>query len=190
MTGRRWTALAGPVVLGAVLGGLGGWLWWVWWGPATQGRIYETQAGKAWYPDPFDPGITRDFSGTATYVVLGFALALLLGLLGGWIARQHALLGVVAVVLGAALGALAMTLVGESLSPPDPNSLLSSHAVGDRLPGSLAVAGWTPYLAWPVGALLGYLVLMVSLPVPPSPESASAGSEQSAPRSGAPAPQG
>ncbi len=162
-------ALTVPVLLGALLGVAGGWLWWTWWGPAPQGRIYDTTAGKHWYPDPFDPGITRDFSGTATYVVIAFGLAVLLGLVSGWLARKQALVGLAAVFLGAFLGLAVMTLLGESLSPADPASLIASHQVGDKLPGHLHVAGWTPYLAWPVGALAGYVLLMVALPVGPRP---------------------
>ncbi|WP_436698276.1 hypothetical protein [Nocardioides sp. BYT-33-1] len=183
-------AVAVPVLLGALLGAAGGWLWWVWWSPATQGKIYDTPVGKAWYPDPFDPGIARDFGGTATYVVAGFALALVLGLVGGWVARHRAVVGVLAVLAGAGLGALAMTLVGQAFSPPDPATLLATHQAGDRLPGHLHVSGWTPYLVWPVGALLAYLVLMLSLPVAAPRGPASDGSERPAPPTSAPAPQG
>jgi hypothetical protein len=174
-----------PPLLGALLGAVGGWLWWAWWGPAPQGKIYDTVAGKAWYPDPFDPGITRDFSGTATYVVVAFGLALLLGLVGGWLARNKAVAGIIAVLVGAGLGVLVMTLLGESFSPPDPATLLAGHKVGDTLPGHLAVSSWTPYLAWPVGAMLAYLVLMLSFN--PSTTGESVRPEQP---SAAPAPQG
>ncbi|GEB13223.1 hypothetical protein GUY44_13970 [Pimelobacter simplex] len=156
-------ALVVPPVLGAVLGAAGGWLWWAWWGPAPQGKIYDTTAGPHWYPDPFDPGITRDFSGTATYVVVGFGLALLLGLVSGWLARKVAVPGLLALLVGAGLATLLMYLIGESFSPPDPASLAAAKKIGAVLPGHLHVSGWTPYLAWPVGALLGYLVVLLSL---------------------------
>ncbi|TNM45149.1 hypothetical protein FHP29_04905 [Nocardioides albidus] len=181
--------LAVPVVLGPLLGALGGWLWWTWWGPAPMGRIYDTEAGKAWYPDPFDPGITRDFSATATYVVVGFGLAVLLGLVCGWLARERAVPGLLAVLVGAGLGLAVMAVLGEFLGPTDPASLLAAHEVGDRLPGHLDVTGWTPYLAWPVGALLAYLVLMLSFSPTPATDRAER-SEQTEQPSAAPAPQG
>lgn len=162
--------LAVPVLLGAGLGLLGGWLWWSWWGPAPDGRIYDTRVGPQWYPEPFDPGVTRDFSGTATYVVIAFGLALLLGVVAAVLCRRIAVVGLVTVVVGAGLGAAAMVLFGTSFSPPDPAGLVASREVGDALPGHLHVAGWTPYLAWPVGALLGYFAVMVSiLTRPPQP---------------------
>lgn len=150
-------------VLAAVLGALGGFLWWTWWGPAPEGKVYDTAAGPTWYPDPFDPGITRDFSATATYVVVGFGLALLLGLVAGWVSRDTALVGVATVVVASALAAVVMTLVGISQSPADPQDKASKETIGTVLPGHLEVAGFTPYLAWPVGALLGYLVVMLSI---------------------------
>ncbi|MBU2696582.1 hypothetical protein ABFU82_04575 [Nocardioides sp. WV_118_6] len=162
-------ALAVPPVLGALLGAAGGWLWWTWWGPAPQGKIYDTTAGPHWYPNPFDPGITSDFNGTATFVAVGFGLALVLGLVAGWVARKVAVPGLVALAVGAGLGTLVMYLLGESFSAPDPASLIASHKIGDVLPGHLHVSGWTPYLAWPVGALLGYLVVLLSLSAESAP---------------------
>lgn len=162
---RAWLSpvLVVPLLLGAGLGALGGWLWWTWWGPAPVGKIYDTQVGARWYPEPFDPGITRDFSGTATYVVLGFGLAAVLGVAAALLCRRTAVAGLVVAGLGAGLGAAAMVLLGTSFSPPDPAGLVATHKIGDTLPGHLHVAGWTPYLAWPVGALAGYFVVMVSL---------------------------
>lgn len=152
-----------PVVLGVALGAAGGWLWWTWWGPAPDGKVYDTNAGPTWYPDPFDPGITRDFSGTANYVVIGFGLALLLGVVGGWLARHRAVAGLAAVAFASVLAGVLMTLVGLSQSPSDPQDRAAEVKIGTELPGHLEVSGWTPYLAWPVGALFGYLVVMLAL---------------------------
>lgn len=173
-------ALVAPVLLGAVLGGVGGWFWWRWWGPAPDGQVYDTPVGPTWYPDPFDPGVTRDFSGTATYVVLGFGLALLLGAIGAWWTRHRAVVGLAAVLLGSVVAGALMTVVGIAQSPSDPQAKVDEVEIGTELPGHLHVAGVTPYLAWPVGALLGYLVVMLSL---------ASRSEQPAPRSAGPGPQ-
>lgn len=152
-----------PVVLGVALGAAGGWLWWAWWGPAPDGKVYDTSAGPTWYPDPFDPGITRDFSGTADFVVIAFGLALLLGVVGGWLARDRALAGLAAVTLASVVAGALMTVVGLVQSPSDPQDRVDDVKIGTELPGHLEVSGWTPYLTWPVGSLLGYLVVMLAL---------------------------
>ncbi len=152
-----------PVVLGAVLGAAGGWLWWAWWGPAPDGKVYDTAAGPTWYPDPFDPGITRDFSGTADYVVIAFGLALLLGVVAGWFARDRAVTGLVAAAVASVVAGVLMTFIGLAQSPSDPQDKAAEVKIGTELPGHLEVSGWTPYLAWPVGSLLGYMVVMLAL---------------------------
>ncbi|HVK28718.1 MAG TPA: hypothetical protein VM575_10255 [Nocardioides sp.] len=156
-------AIGAPVVLGVVLGAAGGWLWWTWWGPAPDGKVYDTAAGPHWYPDPFDPGITRDFSGTADFVVIAFGLALLLGVVGGWFARDRPLVGLAAAGVGSVVAAALMTVIGLVQSPSDPQAKVDQVKIGTELPGHLEVSGWTPYLAWPVGCLLGYLVVMLAL---------------------------
>ncbi|WP_162260296.1 hypothetical protein [Nocardioides sp. Root190] len=185
MKGPELRAVLVPLALGLALGAVGGWLWWTWWGPPPVGKVYETQAGPTWYPDPFDPGVTRDFTGTATFVVLGFGLALVLGLLGGWIARHRAVPGLAAVLLASVAAAALMTLIGLSQSPPDPQARADDVEIGTTLPGHLEVANGrvdlptfveelfndddgvleipTPYLTWPVGALLGHMILMLSV---------------------------
>lgn len=191
-TQERVRALALPVgvplFLGVVLGALGGWCWWTWWGPAPDGVVLDTLAGNTWYPDPYEPGVAREFAGTATFVVVGAGLALLLGVVAGWLARHRALAGLVAVVVAAGLGAAIMTWVGQAMSPPDPQAMAASVEPGTELPGHLEIASHdldlpdrladavrdddgvlpitTPWLAWPVGALLGYLIVMLSLSPP------------------------
>lgn len=165
-----------PLGLGAVLGALGGWLWWAWWGPAPMGKVYDTASGPHWYPDPFDPGVARDFGGTATYVVLGVALAIVLGVAGALLARRDEVTGLVGVGVASVLAAIVMALVGTAQSPPDPQDKADHVAIGTKLPGHLHVSHGeitlpghhvvelpTPYLVWPFGAMVGYLVVMLSL---------------------------
>ena len=161
--GALGAALGVPLALGLVLGAVGGWLWWTWWGPPPVGKIYDTTAGPTWYPMPLDPGIARDFDGTAMYVVVGAGCGLLLGVVGGWFARHRPLEGLAAVLLASVAAAALMTVIGVGQSPADPQDRADEVEIGTKLPGHLHVAGWSPYLVWPATTLLGYTVLMLSL---------------------------
>jgi hypothetical protein len=163
--------IAVPLALAGALGALGGWLWWRWWAPAPEGRVFDTPEGPMWFPMPFDPGIAHDFGGTATYAILGIGLGLLLGTVGAVVARNRAVPGLVAVGLASILAAVVMSLVGVSQSPPDPQQKADQVDIGTELPGHLHVTSAeigpvelpTPYLMWPVAAMLGYLLVMLSL---------------------------
>ena len=158
----RWVAPAVVVAAvagtGGALGALGGWLWYLWWAPAREGRIYRTAEGPRWFPNPWDPGQAQVFAGTAEFAIVGLGLGLLVGLLAGLLGRRLAFAGLVGLLLGTALAAGVAYLVGTAISPPDPQSLVDSEPVGATLPAAIEVSGWTPYLCWPLGGLLGFLV--------------------------------
>lgn len=185
----EWLRVFGvPVALGTLLGLAGGWLWWRWWGPPLEGKIYQTIDGRRqWFPDPLDPGLPHQFGATGTYVILGIGLGILLGLLSGWVCRNRALVGLIAVVLGSVAAAVIMALLGQSQSPPDPQAKADSVKVGTQLPEHMELTrgeidlpeGFadgigdddgviyvpTAQLIWPAAALAGYLMLMLALPV-------------------------
>jgi hypothetical protein len=167
----------GGVVVGSLaLGLLGGWLWWTWWAPATPGKIYDVPGvGPTWFPDPWDPGMTDAFGGTAQYVLVAAGLGLVLGILAGLFAGRTALAVLGAVVVGSVGAAWLMLWFGTSFSPPDPATLATEANVGEEVPGSLEVTeprvdllGWddvplpTPYAAWPIAALTGFVIVMLS----------------------------
>ena len=153
---RPTLVLAAFVVSGVVLGVL--WAEVVWTPP--QGRVTD----GAWYPAG-EQALSAQTGGTASYVLLAAAGGLVLGLLSAWAATRAELLVLGAVVVGGALAAYLMWQVGVLLGPPDPASLAASATNGTRLPGSLAVAGASPFLTLPTIALA---VLAVALLVWPS----------------------
>ena len=185
----EWARVFGvPVVVGALLGLAGGWLWWHWWGPPLEGKIYQTIDGRRqWFPDPLDPGLPHQFGATGTYVIVAIGLGIVLGLLSGWVCRNRALLGLIAVVLGSVAGAVIMALVGQSQSPPDPQEKAETVKIGTKLPEQMELTRGeielpkkfakavgdddrmlyvpTAQLIWPGAALAGYLLLMLALPV-------------------------
>lgn len=158
------------LVASAGAAALGGWWWWSWWGPAIKGNIFEPrQHHYQWFPQPTDPGEAHLTRATYEYVVIAFVLALLIGALVALVGRNRPLVALVLAVACGALGAWVMWQVGTSLSPLDPSRWADkAHACTSAshcpsFPGQMSVTGWTPYLTWPLGALLGFLVVMLTL---------------------------
>lgn len=150
----------------AAMGWVGGVLWWQWWSPPPDGIVYRTTQGLRWVAEPIDAGSARLFSATAEYVVIAAGLGILLGLLIGLLARGWELLGLLLGVFAAGIAGWLMVTVGTDLSPPDPQTLAAAAGADARLPGAMRVAGWSPYLAWPAGVLLGELAVLVLAPIP------------------------
>ncbi|KAA1429012.1 hypothetical protein [Nocardioides antri] len=151
------------VVASAAVGALGGWLWYLWWGPPAPGKIFETDSGIKWYPDPWDPGQHQVFAGTAEYALIGLAGGVLLGFGAVVVGRRQAFAALAALVVGSALAAYVAFLVGTTLSPPDPQGYATADHVGEEYPAAIEVTGWTPYLLWPAGALIGFCSAVVLL---------------------------
>ncbi len=158
MSGRRWrTPLAqalATVLLFGVVGAGCGWLWWSLWAPAPEGVVARGQ----WFALPGGRGDAAEFAGTGWYVVVAVVAGLVLGLVVGLVLDHSELVALVALVAGSALGAWVMYRVGLHLSPPDPAVAARAADDGALLPGHLQVAGRSPFLALPIGALLGLAV--------------------------------
>ena len=151
----------GIVVLGGALGAAGGWFWYRWWGPPGEGEVYETSRGPLWL-DTADQARTHAFDAIAQFVVIGVTLGLVLGLVAAIVGRRRPLGALAAVCAASAVGALLAARVGFQLSPPDPQTLADEVEIGAKLSDGLVLDGWTPYLCWPVGALVGFLAVMLS----------------------------
>ncbi|GAB2989075.1 hypothetical protein [Nocardioides montaniterrae] len=156
--------VASLLALAAGAASLGGWLWWRWWSPAPAGEIFQRRdLSYSWYATPLDPGQTHVASGTFEYVLVGLGLALLVGIVIAVLGRNRPFITLGTAVAAAALGAWLMWWVGVAMSPPDPQRWADKAHLGKHLKGHLAVAGWTPYLVWPVGCLLGFLGVMLTI---------------------------
>jgi hypothetical protein len=130
-------------VVGAALGGLWYWLW-----ESPTGVVQQ----KQWYTD--EHGLRDQFQGVALYVVLAVAAGLVLAVVFTWVLDRHELLTLLAVTVGALVCGLVIYLVGTTLGPADPQELARTAKDGARLPGALALGGWTPLAACPFAALL------------------------------------
>lgn len=175
MTGRvtgRPAVQLGLVVVGlALVGVLAGVVWeWIW-NPVI-GVVVDHQ----WSPGSAI-GLQQEFSSTGWYVVVAVVAGLLAGLGVGLLADRVPLLTLVAVVVGSALAAWLMLVVGSALGPPDPAAAAHTADDGTRLPSDLSVSGKSPFLALPTGALLGMALVFIGL----SPRAARPESSESAP---------
>lgn len=136
-----------PVAVLAMTGVAGGAIW-VWWADPPA-RADATSSNLALLVD-------RQFSVDGSYGVVGVVLGVVAGTALAWRLRSVGWLLVVGVSLGGAAAAAVSYGVGL-LWGPDP-----SHGT-DRsawLSGGMSVHAPGVYLAWPVGALLGLLVVV------------------------------
>lgn len=162
----------------AAAGAVAGWFWERWWTPITGVVVDGT-----WIPGyrprgeefVFDfPSLEGFFDGTAQYVVLGLVGGLLLGILCGLLGRHSELVMLAAALLGSALAGFVAYRLGTSLGPVDPTTLESSLPDGSVLPADLSVPGASPFVAWPLGALVGlggvYLLTVTTRPGDTQPD--------------------
>ncbi len=140
----------------AVGGGLGGWLWERRWTP-SEGVAFDHRfvlAGEG-------PG--NDFSATGSYLVIAVVIGLALGLAVALVVRGQELATLLAVVACSAVAAWLMATIGHRLGPPDPGPLAAQAEDFTLLRQQLTVTGFSPYLAFPFGGVLGlvcgYLLL-------------------------------
>jgi hypothetical protein len=157
-TGQRTAVQLGLVVAAlAAVGALAGVLWqWVW--TPTIGVVVDHRwtAGDAL-------GLQHEFSGTGWYVIVALVAGLVAGTAVALLADRVPLLTLAAVVVGSALAAWLMLVVGTALGPPDPDVAARTADDGTRLPMQLTVTGRSPWLALPSGALIGLLVVFIGL---------------------------
>jgi hypothetical protein len=161
---RRSAAVDDVVaVLGTyvVLGVVGAVLWWALCDPATftvtdDGGIAmgEVELAKRFDPD-------------AWYAVIAAVLGLVSGTaLTWWRSRDHLLTSGLLLV-GSAVAAALMAVLGGWLGPADPRTLAATAETGAQLSAALTVDATVTYLVWPVTVLVGALVVLWS---PAAPE--------------------
>lgn len=136
-----------PVVTLAAAG-VGGGAIWVWWAdPPADTELTRTNAELL---------LGEQFAVDASYAVTGLAVGFVAGLLLAWLLRRSGWLLVVGVSLGG--GAAAAVSYGLGLgwgaAPVDGSER------GDLLSGAMSVHVPGVFLLWPVGALLGLMLVV------------------------------
>ena len=149
--------LALAVVILAAAGVVAGVVWqWVWTPPA--GVVVDHR----WVAED-EASLRGQFTGTGWYVVVGSAAGLVGGALVALFLDRTPLLTLLGVVLGSALGAWLMFVVGVALGPSDPTVLARTAEEGTHLPAALDVSGTSPWIALPAGALVAVALVFLGL---------------------------
>lgn len=150
---RQLVLVVGVFLAGGALAGV---VWeWIWAPPS--GVVLDGR----WRLDP--EGLRGDVSGTVLYVLVAAVAGLLLGVLVGVVFDRWEVVSLAGVVVGSVLAGWLMWRVGQVLGPADPQELAATAGERARLPGELDVAGRSPFVAFPSGALVGLLAVFVGL---------------------------
>lgn len=148
----------GAVVLLLAAGGLIGAVVWDWLWTAPVGVVVDHQ----WVAED-EAGLQGMFDATGWYVVVASVVGLVVGFVVAIFLDRVPLLTLAAVVLGSVVGTFLMLRLGAALGPPDPQVLALAKPDGTHLPGDLVVTGRSPWIALPVGALVGLTVVFIGL---------------------------
>lgn len=104
--------------------------------------------------------LANRFDQDAWYSVLGGGAALVLGVVLTLWRRAHEAATVVALVAGALLGAWVSATVGNATGPEAAEVTLADAELGATAPDQVVVTADAAYLAWPLGAVLGAVVVL------------------------------
>jgi hypothetical protein len=104
--------------------------------------------------------LANRFDQDAWYSVLGAGAALLLGVVLTLWRRAHEAATLVAVVVGALLGAWVSATVGNAAGPEAAEVTLADAEMGATAPDQVLVTADAAYLAWPLAAVLGAVVVL------------------------------
>ncbi len=78
--------------------------------------------------------------------------------------RTHEVVTLSSVVAGSMMAALVSGWLGRALGPDNPDGVLAGASVGTSAPDVVQVYADAAYLVWPIAAVLGALVMLVSGP--------------------------
>ena len=143
--------LGGMVVIGIVCG-------FVWSRVVTPPQLirFETSIGQD------ELQLSRVFAMDGWYAIVAAGGGLLGGITFGLLRKRDALVTLLLILVGCVAAAFLMKVTGHVLGPDDPSAALRKAAVGTHAEGQLELNSFAPYLAWPLGALFGALIPLLS----------------------------
>lgn len=150
---------AGVLVLFAAGGALAGWVWQRW-ATVPQGVAFDGdwRLGYRIEGDFFvgdNDWFQQAFGVVGTYVVLGAATSVVIGVVASLVCRRSEVVTLVVVAAGSVLAAVICYRLGLALGPPDPAGLARNAADGTIIQGDLAIKQHSPFVVWPLGSLIG-----------------------------------
>ncbi|HET7387984.1 MAG TPA: hypothetical protein VFJ19_15115 [Nocardioidaceae bacterium] len=148
--GRDAAAILGSFV---VLGVVGAFVWWLLVDPAV---FTETKSGGAMG----EAQLAKRFATDGWYAVIGVIGGLIAGAGLAWWRARDPLFTSAMLVVGAVVAAAIMAWVGYLLGPGDTTAALAHAPVGAHVPVSLSVNAGPSFLSWPIGTLVGALVML------------------------------
>jgi hypothetical protein len=146
----------------AVVGLVAGWLWERWATPPT-GAVVDGSwnLGRRVDGDYLvgdTDSLGHAFEVVGTFVLVGAAAGLVLGVLVALLCRRSELVTLVVVAASSVLAVFLCYRVGLALGPSDPGVAASGSADGTMLSGDLAIDQLSPFVGLPLAALVGLTV--------------------------------
>lgn len=145
--GRTWAVLVSAVGLG-VIAGL------VWWQLATPGQWEMRDVGLALTEE----ASRGQFQVIVVFTLVGAIAALVWSVVLSLLFWESGWQLVVAIMAGSVLAAIVAWQVGAFVGPP-PLETVAGLAMGDTVPDELMIDSAAPFLAWPIAALVGVLLV-------------------------------
>lgn len=108
-----------------------------------------------------EEGSQGRFGVIVTYVLIAMAVSLVWGLVAGLKLRRMGWILVPVFAIAAILAGVLAWRIGVAFGPPDP-ATVTGTSIGDKIPQELAIDAFTPFLIWPIFALVGLFVAVYS----------------------------
>jgi hypothetical protein len=101
---------------------------------------------------------------TLWFLVVGILGGVAAGVVVGWLGRKHGPAAVVAAVLMSAVASGLSAWSGIHVFGPNVDDALAGASPGDQVKTALSITSDVAYLGWPIGALLGVLLITAVWP--------------------------
>ena len=130
-----------------------GWLWHAWWAPAPDAVVVDQRVY-------YEPDV--EFRGTGLYMLVAALAGIALGLLFALLFDRDEVTTLAAVVAGGVLAGLVMAWVGHALGPENAAEVARHTADFEKIDGDLHAGPLAAYAAFPGGAVLGTVAVLIT----------------------------